>query len=304
MDWLNYHHLYYFWSVATEGTVSEAAKKLHLARPTVTAQIRELENAVGQKLFQQRGRRLELTEFGQQIYRYAEEIFSIGRELREFVKTGQSGNRKRFRVGIPDLVPKSIAFRLLRPALRLEQAQRTIFHEGSFVRLLADLTLHKLDLVLSDTPAPDSGDVQAYSHKLGECGTSLLAVKELAELYSSEFPSSLANAPMLLPTESSTTRRLMERWFDEREIFPDVVAEFDDIGLLKVFGQAGEGIFPVPSAIEKTVIRQFGVQLVGRVPEVTASYYAITVEKRVEHEATRAILQQAVLNLSGISILE
>ena len=293
MDWLNYHHLFYFWMVARTGTVSEAAKQLHLARPTVTAQIRELEKSVGQKLLRQQGRGLVLTDFGQHVFQYAEEIFSIGHELREFVKTGQPGSRKRFRVGMPDVVPKLIAFELLKPALLGPERPRIECYEGDLGELLADLALHRLDLVLSDSPAPATLDVNVYSHKLGECGLSILAVQALAKRYRRRFPHSLNKAPILLPTEHTAVRRSLDRWMEEREVFPEIVAEFEDSALLKVFGQAGQGVFPVPSAIETQVKKQYGVWLVGRIPEVLDTFYAISVEKRVHHEATLSIMQQA-----------
>jgi LysR family transcriptional activator of nhaA len=293
MDWLNYHHLFYFWTVAKTGTVSEAAKQLHLARPTVTAQVRELENSVGQKLLRQQGRGLVLTEFGQRIFEYADEIFSIGHELREFVKTGQPGSGQRFRVGMPDVVPKLIAFELLKPALLGRQRPRTECYEGKLQELLADLALHRLDLVLSDSPAPTTLDVNVYSHKLGECGLSILAVQPLARKYRKGFPQTLTNAPILLPTEQTAVRRSLDRWMEDRDVFPEVVAEFEDSALLKVFGQAGQGVFPVPTAIEELVKKQYGVSLVGRIPEVLDTFYAISVEKRVQHEATLKILKQA-----------
>jgi LysR family transcriptional activator of nhaA len=293
MDWLNYHHLFYFWSVAHEGTVSAAARQLHLARPTVTAQIRELEKAVGQQLFRQKGRSLVLTEFGQQILEYADEIFSVGHELREFVKTGHPGTRQRFRVGMPDVLPKLIAFELLKPALQGAERPRTECYEGKLLELLTDLAKHKLDLVLSDSPAPTTLDFNVFSHKLGECGLSLLAISSLARKLQKGFPETLTNAPMLLPSQHTTVRRSLDRWLDERDLFPTIVAEFDDSALLKVFGQAGEGVFPVPTAIEDRVKKQYGVALVGRVPEVLDVFYAISVEKRVEHQATLRILKQA-----------
>ena len=293
MEWLNYHHLFYFWTVATEGTVSAAATKLHLARPTVTAQVRELENSIGQKLFRQQGRGLVLTEFGQQVFQYAEEIFSIGHELREFVKSGQVGNRKRFRVGIPDVVPKMVAFELLKPAFQSVPKPRTECYEGKLAQLLTDLALHKLDLVLSDLPAPTTLEHNVFSHKLGECGLSLLAVQTLAKKYRRGFPESLHQAPMLMSTEHTAIRRSLDRWFDERRIAPEVVAEFEDSALLKVFGQAGEGVFAVPTVIEKEVKKQYGVWLVGRIPEVADQFFAISVEKRVQHEAAVKIMEQA-----------
>ena len=293
MDWINYHHLFYFWMVAKTGTVSAAAKKLHLARPTVTAQVRELERSVGQKLLRQQGRGLVLTEFGQQIFAYAENIFSIGQELREFIKTGQPGRRQKLRVGMPDVVPKLIAFELLKPALIGAEPPRIECYEGKLTDLLADLAIHRLDLVLSDSPAPATLDVNVYNHKLGECGLSILATPSLAKKYRKGFPDSLTNAPILLPTELTVVRRSLDRWMEDRKVFPEIVAEFEDSALLKVFGQAGQGIFPVPSVIEDIVKKQYGVWLVGRIPEVLDTFYVISVEKRVQHEAAIRIMNQA-----------
>ncbi len=293
MDWLNYHHLFYFWTVAKAGTVSAAAERLHLARPTVTSQVRELEKSVGQKLLRQQGRGLVLTEFGQKIFDYAEEIFSIGHELREFVKTGQPGRRQKFRVGMPDVVPKLIAFELLKPALVGPEPPRMECCEGKLTDLLADLAIHRLDLVLSDSPVPATLDVNVYSHKLGECGLSILATPSLAKKYRKGFPNSLTNAPILLPTSLTAVRRSLDRWMEDRKVFPEIVAEFEDSALLKVFGQAGQGVFPVPSAIEDLVKKQYGAWLVGRIPEVLDTFYVISVEKRVQHEAAIRIMSQA-----------
>lgn len=292
MDWINYHHLYYFWLTVKMGTVSAAAESLHLARPTVAAQIKDLEKAIGQKLFEKQGRGLVLTEFGTQIHKYAHEIFSIGHELREFIKTGHGGNRKRFVVGLPDVVPKLIAFELLKPALHMEDRPRTVCYEGKLDQLLTDLALHKIDLVISDAPAPPTMDFKVYNHKLGECGLSMLATPEIAKEYRQDFPSSLTDAPCLLPTDHTAVRRAMDIWMDDNDIFPEIVAEFEDSALLKVFGQAGEGIFPVPSAIEERVITQYGVELVGRIDEVRDKFYAISAEKRVQHAATSLVVKQ------------
>lgn len=293
MEWLNYHHLYYFWMTVRAGTISGAADLLHLARPTVAAQIRELEKSFGQKLFRKQGRGLVLTEFGREVHKFADEIFSIGHELREYVKTGHAGNRKRFVVGLPDVVPKHIVYELLRPALHLEDRPRTICYEGKLPELLADLALHKLDLIISDAPAPSTLEYKAYNHKLGECGLSMLAVPELARKFRRNFPQSLTDAPCLLPTDQTAVRRSLDRWLDEQAIFPDIIAEVEDSALLKVFGQQGEGIFPVPAAIEAIIIQQYRVQLVGRIPEVRDKFYAISAEKRVQHAATSMIVRQA-----------
>ncbi len=293
MEWLNYHHLFYFWMTVRAGTVTAAAEALHLQRPTVAAQIRELENSVGQKLFEKQGRSLVPTEFGQQVYQYADEIFSIGHELREFVKTGHTGTRARFRVGLPDVVPKAVAFELIKPALHMSDRPRILCLEGKLNQLLSELALHKLDLIVSDSPAPSALEFKVYNHKLGECGMSFLGTPALTKKYRKGFPDSLTNAPCLLPTEHTAVRRSLDLWMDEHDVFPDIVAEFEDSALLKVFGQAGEGVFPVPTAIESMVKKQLGVQLVGRVPEVLDKFYAISAEKRVQHAATLVIVKQA-----------
>ena len=293
MEWLNYHHLFYFWMTVKTGTISAAAESLHLARPTVAAQIKELEKSVGQPLFEKQGRGLVLTDFGKQIHQYADEIFAIGHELREFIKTGHLGNRKRFVVGLPDVVPKYIAFELLKPALHMKDRPRTIFYENKLDQLLADLALHKLDLVISDAPAPPTMEFKVFNHKLGECGLSMLATPPIAKKYRRGFPHSLTDAPCLMPTDHTAVRRSLDIWMDENDIFPDIVAEFEDSALLKVFGQAGEGIFPVPTAIEDLVKRLYGVHLVGRITEVLDKFYAISAEKRVHHAATLLVVKQA-----------
>lgn len=293
MDWINYHHLFYFWNVAKEGTVSAAAAKLHLARPTVTAQVRELEASCGQKLFRKKGRYLVLTEFGTQVFQYAEEIFAIGRELSNFVSTGIVGARQRFVVGMPDVVPKLVAFELLKPAIHHSDGFQIVCYEGKLNELLADLALHKLDLVISDAPAPPTIDVRVYTHKLGECGLSFLAVPEMAKKFRRGFPDSLNGAPMLLPTDHTAVRRSFNLWLDNHDIHPQIVAEFEDSALLKVFGQSGLGIVPIPTAIEKEVKKQYGMNLIGRLENVIDRFYAISVEKRVHHPAVLAIVKQA-----------
>jgi LysR family transcriptional activator of nhaA len=300
MDWLNYHHLFYFWLTVKTGTVAAAADSLQLARPTVAAQLKDLEKSMGKKLFEKQGRGLVLTEFGQQVHQYAEEIFALGHELREFIKTGHEGNRKRFVVGLPDVVPKHVVFELLKPALHMPNRPRTVCYEGKLNQLLADLALHKLDVVISDSPAPTTMEFKVYTHKLGECGTSMLATPALINKCERNFPHSLTNAPCLLPTSQTAVRRSLDIWMDDNDIFPDIVAEFEDSALLKVFGQAGEGIFPVPTAIEALVTKQYGVGLVGRIPDVLHKFYAISAEKKVHHDATLLVVKQARSKLFDI----
>lgn len=293
MDWLNYHHLYYFWLAAKEGTITAAAKRLHLTRPTVTAQIRSLEKAIGQKLFRQRGRGLVLTDCGQQVLQYADEIFAIGHELGEFVKSGNSGRRQILRVGMPHVLPQLLAYELLKPALTVHPRPTTQCVPGNVQQLMSDLTLHKLDLVLSDSPAPAGIGSKIQSHKLGECGLSLLAVKPLALKYRRNFPQMLTGAPMVVPAAQVAVRRRLDRWMQACEIAPEITAELEDSALLHVFGQAGQGIFPVPTAIESRVKKQFDVQLVGRIPEVLECFYAVCMKKRVQHPAVTKLLSQS-----------
>lgn len=293
MNWLNYHHLYYFWMVAREGTILRACDRLHLTQPAISKQLRQLEHSVGEKLFKRVGRNLALTETGQIVFRYADEIFSIGEELTEILR-GKPGRRdNRLVVGIADVVPKLIAYRLLEPVLHMPEPVHLICDERGLVELLGDLAQHRLDVVLSDAPLPPTVNVRAYNHLLGECGVSILGTADLARRFRRGFPASLEEAPLLLPTPKSMLRRSLEHWMESRDLRPEVRGEFDDSALMKVFGQAGTGLFPVPSAIEKEICRQFHVQLVGRLETVRERFYAISVERRLTHPAVKAITQTA-----------
>jgi LysR family transcriptional activator of nhaA len=289
MDWLNYHHLLYFWAVAREGSMARACEVLHLAQPTVSAQISRLERSLGAKLFQRVGRGLQLTDTGQLVYRYAEEIFSLGRELTDAVQGRPTGQPLRFVVGIPDELPKLIAFRLLKPAFELQANVRLICREGKLEHLLGELATHDLDLVLSDMPATQRIRVKAYSHLLGQCGVAFFAAPKAAPRYRRQFPSSLENAPLLMPGEGTTLRRLLDQWFDDQSMRPRVVAEFQDSALLKVFGQEGLGLFPAPAAIRAEIERQYRVRHIGTLAELQERYYAISVERRLKHPAIVAI---------------
>jgi len=298
MQWLNYHHLYYFWTIAHEGSVTAAADKLQLSRPTVTGQLRSLERALGNKLFRQSGRRLALTEFGLKVLSYADDIFATGQELQQALR-GVQGDSQRLIVGVPDEMPKLIVFRLLQPAFNLPERPRIICREGKRDDLLAELAVHRLDLVLSDAPLDSSSSVKAFNHKLGECGVTFFARADSAKKLKRNFPTSLNGQPMLLPTQSTTMRRLIDRWFDEREIQPLITAEFEDSALMKVFGQSGGGSFPAPSVIEREVIRQYGVQPVGRVESLRERFFAISVERKLRHPAIVAITASAREGLFG-----
>ena len=293
MNWLNYNHLYYFWLVAREGSIARAAEQLHLAHPTISKQLHQLESSFEDKLFDRVGRNLVLTEFGQTVFRYAEEIFSVGRELQDAVQGRPSDRPLQFVVGMPDVLPKLIAHRLLKPAFELSEEVHVICHEGRHDEMIAELAVHRLDIVLSDAPVSPTVHVRAFNHLLGECGLTFFANADLAAKYRRKFPSSLDGAPLLLPTEKTALRRDLEQWFYNENLRPKIIGEFEDTALMKVFGQEGLGLFPSPSVIEKEVCRQYSVRVVGRTDAVRERYYAISVERRLKHPAVLAICEAA-----------
>ncbi|MEO7714086.1 MAG: transcriptional activator NhaR [Gemmatimonadaceae bacterium] len=293
MAWLNYHHLLYFWTVAREGSITRAAGALHLTQPAISAQLRTLEQALGEKLFERRGRHLALTDTGRLVYRYAEEIFSIGRELQETLAGRPTGRPPRLVVGVVDSMPKLMIYRLLEQAVRRAEPVRLVLREGRMDPLLADLAIHAVDVVLSDAPVPPTVRIKAFSHLLGECGVTIFGTPALFKALQRRFPVSLDGAPFLLPMEGTTLRRSLESWFGELDIRPNVVAEIEDSAVLKVFGQAGVGLFAAPTAVEREVQRQYGVRVVGRVEAIRERFYAISVERRIRHPAVLAISTSA-----------
>lgn len=299
MDWLNYHHLLYFWSVAKHGTMTKACEELRLAQPTISGQISQLENTLGEKLFIRTGRRLALTEMGHLVFKYAEDIFSTGQELMNTVKGQVNGHPARLVVGIADAVPKPLATQLLKSALKLYRPTRLICQEDKLLQLLTDLTAHRLDLVIADTPAPSSIKEHTYSHPLGESGVTLFATSKLATRYRRGFPQSLNGAPLLLPTSNAVLRRLLDQWLVNHGLRPNIVGEFDDSATLKAFGQDGYGIFPGVSVIEKEICRQYRGQVVGRLDNIKQHFYAITVERRLKHPAVLALVRTARQELLG-----
>jgi LysR family transcriptional regulator, transcriptional activator of nhaA len=285
---INYHHLLYFWVVARVA----AGKVLRLSHPTLSAQIHALEDHLGEKLFVKVGRKLALSEVGRVVFRYADEIFALGREMVDTVK-GRASGQLRLHVGVADVVPKLVVRGLLQPALGLPEAVKLVCHEDSYERLLAGLATHALDIVISDAPVPAGSPVRAFNHLLGETGVSFVGSKSLVKTYKRGFPRSLDGAPMLLPLETLALRRSLNQWFERHSIKPLIVAEFEDSALLKVFGGDGLGLFTVPTVVERAVIAQYGLQLLGRVPEVRERFYAISVERRLKHPAVLAICDAA-----------
>lgn len=293
MDWLNYHHLLYFWVVAREGSVAKACKQLHLAQPTISGQIRALEQSLKTSLFVRSGRNLILTETGRTVYRYADEIFSLGRELQDTLRSRPTGRAVRVVVGVADALPKLIVHRLLEPALRLPDEVQVVCFDGEPDRLMAQLALHELDLVLSDVPANPRLGFRAFNHLLGECGVTIFGTDELVKKYRKNFPQSLDGAPFLMPANNSTLRRSLDQWFDSLEIRPRIRGEFSDSALLKAFGQFGDGLFAVHSAVEEDVRRMYRVDVVGREESIQERFYAVSVEKRLKHPAVVAISEAA-----------
>ncbi|MCP5155803.1 MAG: transcriptional activator NhaR [Ectothiorhodospiraceae bacterium] len=299
MRHLNYHHLLYFWTVAREGGVARAAQALHVTPQTISGQIKMLEDAVGARLFARKGRRLVLTDTGQVVYEYAEEIFALGAELSEVLRGGARTGPLTLTVGITDVMPKLVAYRLLEPALAMRTPVRMVCREGKLDALMADLAMHQLDIVLADGPAAPGLNVRVYSHLLGDSGVTFFAASSLAQRLAPGFPRSLDGEPMLLPTRESALRRALELWFDAKDIRPVAVGEFDDSALIKAFGQAGTGVFASPSVIDPEITSQYGVEVVGRSEDVRERFYAISGERRIKHPAVVEISEAARRDLFG-----
>jgi LysR family transcriptional activator of nhaA len=293
MEWLNYHHLLYFWTVVREGGVSKAAAKLRLSQPTISAQVRMLEEGLGERLLQRHGRTVALTDVGRMVYRYADEIFGVGRELMESLRGRPAGRPAQMTVGVANAVQKLIVYRLLRPAMRGPEPIQIVCHEDNAEQLVAQLATHAFDVVIADAPAPPHVRVKVFNHLLGESPMAFFAPSRLATRVKSRFPQSLASAPVLLPTMNTALRRSLDEWFERENIRPNVVGEFEDSALISVFGQAAPAVFPAPAVIGREVSRLYGVRLVGRVDAVRERYYAISVERRLKHPGVLAITSAA-----------
>lgn len=294
MQWLNFHHLLYFWTVAREGSVAAASRSLHLTQPTISNQIHALERAIKRPLFDRIGRKLILSETGKVAFRYADEIFTLGRDLSDLLSGELVGQPMQFRAGIVDTLPKLVAYRLLAPVLALPEPIRLLCLEGTALDLVGKLATHELDVVLSDTPLSARLGMKAYDHHLGRSSVSVLGVQTLAARYRRKFPKGLNGAPFLLPIRGTTLRRSLEQYFDAKHIRPLIIGEFADSALLKAFGQQGAGLFAVPSIVEEDVrSQQGGVQLVGRLKSITEEFYAVSMERRVKHPGVETIIRSA-----------
>jgi LysR family transcriptional activator of nhaA len=290
---LNYKHLHYFWVVAKEGGIMRASERLHLTPQTISGQISLLEDQLGEPLFNKVGRQLELTETGRLVLSYADEIFALGGELEAVLRNLPPERPMVFRVGIADVVPKSIASRLLSPALALKEPVRLVCKENNLESLLAELALHRLDLVIADAPIPARLNVTGYNHNLGNSGISFLATAALAKPLRKNFPQSLDGAPLLIPSDINLMQSALLQWLDGLHIHPRIVGEFDDSALMKAFGQTGMGVFISPSVIAEEVARQYRVTIIGSTEAVRETYYAISTERRISHPAVAAITHTA-----------
>lgn len=296
---LNFKHLRYFWMVAKSGSIARASAQLHVTPQSISGQLTELEGALGTDLFRRAGRGLEMTDVGRRILSYAEEIFTLGDELLEIVRDQSAVVSLPFRIGVADSVPKLVTYRVVEPVLRIEEPVRLICREGRLVSLLADLAVHRLDMVIADRPMPTDIKVRAFNHALGASDLTVFGSDALVQTLKGKFPELLENAPFLLPGESTAIRPGLEQWFESRHLRPRVVGEFDDGALLKAFGQGGAGLFVAPTAIADHVCRQYDVRAVGRIDSVVEQLYAITTERRMRHPATVAVSQAAAQAVFG-----
>ena len=290
---LNYRHLEYFWHVAREGGVTAASRVLHVGQPAISAQIRKLERALGEELFDRTRKTMVLTEVGQLVFRHAEEIFRVGRDLEDAVQGLPGRGPVRLTVGVVDSVPKLMAYRLVMPAVTKFEHLRLELTSGLPDGLFAALAVHNLDLVLSDAPLPTTVDVHAFNHSLGACKVVLMGAPELADRYREGLPRCLEDAPILMPGLHSSLRRQVLRWYRERGLEPKIVAEIADSAVLKVFGQRGLGVFAVPAAVEADVAGQYGVERITVLDGVRAEYYAISAERRIRNPAVATITEVA-----------
>lgn len=290
---LNYKHLHYFWMVAKEGGIGRASEVLHLTPQTISSQIAQLENQFGKILFSRSGRSLELNETGRLVFGYADEMFSLGGELEEVLRDLPEGRTPVFRVGIAEVVPKSIAYRVLAPALDMPESVNMRCREGTVTSLLAELAVHRIDIIIADSPMPTGLSVRGYNHLLGECGLTFFAAPDLAAELQGEFPQNLDGAPFLLPGEATEIRGRLLRWFDHQRVRPRFAGEFDDSALMKAFGRGGVGVFVAPTPIGDEVEEQYGVKALGSTQQVKDYFYAISAERKISHPAVSRVTEAA-----------
>jgi LysR family transcriptional activator of nhaA len=293
MQRINYQHLFYFWNVAREESITRACEKLHLAQPTISGQLTVFEEAVGEKLFYKNGRKMALTDTGRVVFRYADEIFSLGQELTNTLKGRPTGRPLRLILGVADALPKLVVYRLIEPVFQLPEPVQIVCYEDKAERLMAEISLQGIDLVLSDAPLAQSSSANAFNHLLGECTVTVFGTPQLAAVYRPDFPRSLTGAPFLLPTSNTALRRSLDQWFDTENIHPKIQAEIEDSALIKTFGSGGAGLFVAPTTVETEIQRQYDVEIIGRIDAVKERFYAITARRKMKHPAVTAVLDNA-----------
>lgn len=296
MDWLNYHHLRYFWTVAKEGTLARAAEKLRVSQPSISEQVGELESALGEKLFRREGRNNRLTEAGEVVFGYAEDIFALGREIPGALRQGPGAKSLRLCVGVADSFPKLVTNEILKPVFSLPRPVHVVCREGKLPDLLPQLAGHRLDIVLADEPPPSSANFKVFDHPLGDSGTTICAAKKLGSSLAGGFPKSLHGAPALLPSENTPFRRALETWFRGLGIQPRVVAEFEDLALMKVMAAEGRGFIAVPTLAIRDAVGRYGFRIVGEAPDCRVQFHAITAERRIVHPAVALLTEIARAN--------
>lgn len=291
---MNFKHLHYFWVTAKAGGIMRAGEQLHTTPQTLSGQIKLLEDWLGRKLFKKSGRNLELTDDGRLALGYADQIFALGAELENAVRQAHGGHKVlEFRVGLADSVPKSIAYRLLEPALSVATSVRLICSEGKFPELLSQLALHRLDLVIADEPMSQRLGVKAYNHLLGSTAMSFFCAPGLKAQLQGDFPGCLSGAPLLIQGTQASVRQQLDAWLARYQIRPRIVGEFDDGALMTAFGRQGRGVFMAPTVMEQDTVAQFGVEVVGRSHELVEEFYAVSAERRITHPCVAAITQAA-----------
>ena len=290
---INFKHLRYFWVVANEGSIAKASEKLHITPQTISGQLSLLEASLNNRLFERQGRGLKLTETGRVVLSYADKIFDLGRELSDVLRGVPNVGPSEFIVGAASTLPKTIVQKIIEPGLQISQDIALTSLEGPVDMLLADLAIHKVDLVLSDTPLTGALSIKAYNHKLGESGLTFFAAPALASKYAKNFPHSLHHAPILMPTKQYAIRQQIDYWLADQQIYPLIKGQFDDSGLMKSFGQAGLGICFMPTIIAEEVCKNFGVEIIGETRDVTQKFFAISAERKVKHPAVSAICDNA-----------
>ena len=293
MEWLNYHHLLYFWMVAKHGSITRASAELRLAHPTISGQIRRLEQVLGEKLFMRSGRNLVLTDSGRIAFRYADEIFALGKEFQNAIK-GRSTEQLRVVVGVSDVIAKSMVHRILEPAFALNDKVRIVCREArSADAFMGELAVHAVDVVLADAPAGPGSPVRTFSHPLGECGTTFFASPKLAATCRKGFPRSLARVPVILPSSDSTFRRGLDAWFQSRDLYPEIIAELDDLALASVLGEKNLGVLAAPDVLAAELRKRYALQIVGHAKEIRQRFFAISIERKIRNPAVAAICEVA-----------